>query len=193
MKKSKIYTKTGDFGTSSLYTGEVMDKNDMTFEALGCVDEVNSALGLVISIQALVACMYDDLKAIIVYLQSRLIDIGSCLATPTASEDLEKLARVHFPNEHIEKIEEYIDLLDNELPQLTQFILPSGGECSARLHMTRSICRRAERCVVSLNKRENINSAVLIFLNRLSDLIFVMARTCASRDGIAEVPYKKAK
>ena len=99
---------------------------------------------------------------------------------------------MHFAGEHTLRLEEHIDTLDSELPQLTQFILPSGGECSARIHMARAICRRAERSVVMLHRRDEVNADVLRFINRLSDLLFVMARTAAIRDGNTEITYKKA-
>ena len=126
-------------------------------------------------------------------MQSRLIDVGSSLASLTTSEDIDKLNHVKFDEMNVERLEEYIDRLDQELPVLTQFILPSGGESSSRFHMARSICRRAERSIVALNERQEVSSSVLKFMNRLSDLLFVLARTSASRDGHIEKTYKKER
>lgn len=125
-------------------------------------------------------------------MQSRLIDVGSRIAVPANSGDDEKEMRVSFDPGYVNTIEEWIDTYDSSLPPLTQFILPSGGECSARFHMARSICRRAERCIVALTKTNAVCEHVLKFINRLSDLLFVFARTAASRDNIPEVKYKKS-
>jgi cob(I)alamin adenosyltransferase len=137
--------------------------------------------------------MHEDLNTVLETIQSRLIDIGSCLAVIDDEENQEKLQRVSFDCEYSGDLERIIDLLDSELPMLTQFILPSGGESSARAHLARSICRRAERSIIKLKSCHKVSQNVMTFMNRLSDLLFVMARTFARRDGVVEKTYKKAK
>ena len=128
---------------------------------------------------------------ILSYLQSRLIDVGSCIASLKTSENIEKLERTKFDSSHVSQIEAFIDEFDAQLPMLTMFILPSGGEFSARLHMARSICRRAERNIVAFDRQYGVCPNVLQFMNRLSDFLFVLARTAAKNSGIEEVVYKK--
>jgi cob(I)alamin adenosyltransferase len=193
MKKSSIYTKAGDRGRTSIYTGEVFDKSDSLFSALGDIDELNSSLGLVLLTQVLACCHSADLIQILTFLQSRLIDVGSALAVVDSPENEEKIERVKFDPQHVLTVELWIDGLDAELPTLTQFILPSGGEASARMHMARAICRRAERSIVKVSKERIVSESVLQFVNRVSDLLFVVARTLAMRNGTQEITYKKAK
>lgn len=183
MKKSTIYTKAGDSGFSSLYTGERFPKSSRIFSALGTVDELNSSIGLLFS-----SCSDPDLRSMLIFIQSRLIDLGSSLSVINTDENSEKVSQVSFQDSHVIQLEQWIDQLDSDLPQLTQFILPSGGESSSRAHMARSICRRAEREIVAT---ELNNEAGLRFINRLSDLLFVIARTCAKRSGEVEITYKK--
>ncbi|CAG9312934.1 unnamed protein product [Blepharisma stoltei] len=185
--KSKIYTKTGDRGATSLYTGERLSKTNPVFDALGNTDELNSSLGL-----AAAACSEDSqIMNIIFTIQNRLMDIGACIATFQSSEDTDKLLKTRFDPSHISVLENWIDILDAALPKLTNFILPSGGEASSRLHMSRSICRRAERSLAALLERQEIDENVFVYINRLSDLLFVMARTMAYRQGKGEVIYQK--
>lgn len=185
----KVYTKTGDKGTSSLYTGERRQKDDVVFQALGDVDELNSAVGI-----AREHCRELDsqLTTQLEEVQSRLLDVGSAVATPAESSSKYKKERVRFDDAAITNLECWIDAMDEELPQLTNFILPSGGHASAALHMARSICRRAERAVVPLGQAKSVEDSVTIYLNRLSDYLFTAARLAALRDGKPEVVYKKA-
>lgn len=187
MKKSNIYTKTGDQGTSSLYTGERRSKTSEIFDALGNLDELNASLGLA----ALTITQYQDILLMVNTIQSRLFDVGSCVATPINSEDAEKVARMRFDISNITDVEGWIDILDSELPVLRNFILPSGGEASSRLHLARAICRRAERSLTYLLERNELDQNVFTYINRLSDLLFVMARTMANREGHAEIIYRK--
>ena len=186
----KIYTKTGDKGSSSLFTGERRSKADAIFEALGNTDELNAHLGL-----AKVAISHSDLLQMLTEIQCRLLDAGSCIATPPSPEESAlaeaKRARVQFNANNTASLETWIDELDAGLPPLRNFILPGGGEGSARLHVARTICRKAERSLVPLLAEEQLDSNVYTYLNRLSDLLFVMARTVASRDGHTEEPYQK--
>lgn len=147
-KRFRVYTKTGDKGTSSLYTGERRRKDDAVFEALGDVDELNSSLGL-----AREYCLLENLTEMcsqIGIIQSRLLDVGSAVATPISSSSARKLQRVRFDPTAVGSLEDWIDAMDESLAPLRFFILPSGGLASAHLHMARSICRRAERRVVAL-------------------------------------------
>lgn len=188
----KIYTKTGDKGTSSLFTGERRPKSDIIFEALGTTDELNAYLGL-----SKLAVPHSDLNEILTSIQCRLIDLGSCIATPPANEPSitykAKLERVNFPEGNVQQLENWIDLLEGQLEPLRNFILPGGNEGSARLHVARTVCRRAERLVSPMLENEAVDPNSYRYLNRLSDLLFVMARTVAARDGCIEEPYQKAQ
>lgn len=124
------------------------------------------------------------------FIQSRLLDVGSVIATPISSGH-EKLSRVAFKADYVNSLESWIDLLDKELPPLKNFILPSGGEASARLHVARSVCRRAERSMVKQFLQGDIDESTYKFINRLSDFLFVAARTMASREKQEEVIWKK--
>ncbi|KAG2502152.1 hypothetical protein HYH03_000639 [Edaphochlamys debaryana] len=184
----KIYTRTGDSGEASLFNGERKFKDDAFFQALGDVDELNSSIGLA------VAFLTDEgLLEQLATIQSRLIDVGSAVATPLPTSPEAKLQRAHFPGaEHAALLETWIDTMDDQLPTLKNFILPSGGKASASLHHARSVCRRAERSVTALSRQQAISLEVNVFLNRLSDYLFTAARFAAKMDGVPEVIYKKA-
>lgn len=178
--KSNIYTKTGDCGLTSLYNGRRVAKTDAVFEALGDIDELNACIGIALNFG--VNELVDQLTEV----QSRLLDIGSSIATPPGSTK-EQLRRVAFDAVHTEVLEVMIDVLDNELPPLRNFILPGGGPMSSQLHLARTICRRAERHVLETKAEENVR----IYLNRLSDYLFVAARYAAKVSGSEEVTYRK--
>lgn len=187
-KKIKIYTKTGDGGTSQLYNGQRKSKDIITFHALGDSDELNSHIG--------VALQHDSqamgvLEPQLERIQSRLLDIGSAIATPLSESGTAKINRVSFPEGEIEALESWIDAMDQELPPLVSFILPSGGHASAQLHLARTVCRRAERSVVVIQQEGDVEHSVLKYLNRLSDYLFTAARYAAMKDGQKEVVYKK--
>jgi cob(I)alamin adenosyltransferase len=196
IKKSPIYTKTGDKGTSSLYNGERKPKDDLVFEALGGVDELNSDLGL-----AREFCLLhvrdqetrDELAQMIMDVQNRLLDVGASVATPIDNSTEKKLERVKFYEEHLTTLEKWIDLLDHRLPPLRNFILPGGGVCAAQLHVARTVCRTAERRVVPLVREDHVDPIIQRYLNRLSDFLFVAARTATRGEGKEEVIWKKAK
>lgn len=184
----KIYTKTGDTGTSSLYSGERRQKDDAVFAALGDVDELNSAVGVGREYAApLDPLLAQQLEVV----QSRLLDVGSAVATPVPSSSEKKLQRVAFDGAHAEQLEVWIDEWSAQLPPLTNFILPSGGPAASFLHMARSICRRAERSVVPLSRQGMTDQEVAVYLNRLSDYLFTVARIAAQKAGQPEVVYKK--
>jgi len=199
----KIYTKTGDTGTSSLYSGERRPKTDAAFAALGDVDELNSMIGVArefvasgaesinessdVTKMTSLASISEQLQEI----QSRLLDIGSAVATPVSSSSESKIQRVSFSEGHVEILERWIDQHDATLPQLTNFILPSGGFAASHLHLARAVCRRAERSVFSLVSHGSTDVQVSIYLNRLSDYLFTIARVAAKHDCMPEIVYKK--
>ena len=170
VKLNKIYTRTGDDGTSGLVDGSRRAKHDLCFAAIGTVDEANSALGL-----AAVALAGTDHAAQLARIQNDLFDLGADLATP--GEDFtpgEMVLRI-VPAQ-ADWLEGQIDGLNRALAPLTSFILPGGSEAAARVHLARAIVRRAERDAVALAAEEAVNPAALVYLNRLSDYLFVLTR-----------------
>jgi len=166
----KIYTKTGDKGMTSLFGGDRVWKDNLRINAYGSVDETNTFIGL-----ALTEITDENLRETLKSIQSKLFVVGSDLASP-----LEKTKEnPHIPRvqqNYIEIMEKEIDFYTEKLPELKQFILPGGTKGAAFLHTARTICRRAERKVVALSKNEEIGDSISIYLNRLSDLLFVLAR-----------------
>ncbi|KAI8976530.1 Adenosylcobalamin biosynthesis, ATP:cob(I)alamin adenosyltransferase-like protein [Pilobolus umbonatus] len=188
----KIYTKTGDKGTSSLYNGERRAKDDEVFEALGSTDELTSHIGL--SIAYLEEMPWgDSLIEKLSKVQCLLQEIGSNIATPRESSNERKLSKTDFDAKYVVEMEGWIDELDAELPRLTQFILPSGGKASASLHVARTVCRRAERRVQPVARDNICDTSVAIYLNRLSDFLFNAARWSAHKQGKKEYIYKRPK
>jgi len=192
----KIYTKTGDGGNSSLYTGERRSKDDLVFEALGAVDELSSAIGLGREFYLETSTHPGDSDALNIAEQLRNIqcvlqDIGSHVATPFSSARETHSKNVGaFDVSRISAMEEWIDLMTAKLPPLTNFILPSGGRAAASLHCARTICRRAERRVVPIVAAGEMAKEPAIFLNRLSDYLFTVARYVAMINGFEESIYK---
>lgn len=189
----KIYTKTGDKGTSGLFNGERRPKDDQVFEALGVCDELNAQVGLCLEL-----CEREDgLKDVCSWLEevsSRLFDVGSAVATPiNTTTSTSKLNRTAFAESHVAWLENLIDEMDEELPQLKNFILPSGGLAAAQLHAARTVARRAERRVWPLIADGSTDPIVGKYLNRLSDFLFTVARVAAKRTGKPEKIYKKAR
>lgn len=171
----KIYTKTGDKGTTSLFTGNKVSKNDPFIEALGAVDEGNSAIGTAIAFlpnNSNLAITKHQLETI----QHTLFDVGATIATPASQATEKKLEKTRFDHEGITLLEQWIDAMETQIPALTHFILPGGHPAGAFLHLSRSLIRRAERSVASLYENENVAQDVLIYLNRLSDYLFVASR-----------------
>lgn len=165
----KIYTKTGDKGTTSLVGGTRVPKTHIRLEAYGTVDELNSHLGL------LVTYLLDEKdKAFLRQVQGRLFAVGSHLATDREKTEL-KAASVISP-EHVEMVEREIDRLDTLLPPLSAFILPGGSRGAAVCHICRTVCRRAERRILALAEQVEISSELLAYVNRLSDYLFVLSR-----------------
>ena len=192
--KVKIYTKPGDTGRTSLFSGERKLKSDPFFDALGNTDELNACLGIVRSIQAIQHCSaHEDVVQKLRFIQSRLIDLGSSIATPKTTSPEEKLRIAHFDEAHTAQLESWIDEYEDALPPLRLFILPSGGLASSHLHLARAVCRRAERSIVPFLKTDDLEPAAYRFVNRLSDFLFVVARTVCHREGQEEIPYKKER
>lgn len=171
--KTRIYTKTGDKGETSLFTGERVSKNDPVIQAIGAVDECNSAIGVAIS---LLDDVSNDVKEQLETIQHTLFDLGAALCTPRTRAVTSKLDRTRFDSQGTSQLEQWIDAMEATLPELHTFILPGGHPSGAFLHLARSICRRAEQYVVPLNKSADVSDNVLVYLNRLSDYLFVVSR-----------------
>jgi cob(I)alamin adenosyltransferase len=177
---TKIYTRTGDDGTTGLGDGTRVPKEHARIEAIGTVDEANSAIGVVLAVSDIPNAIRELLNEV----QHDLFDLGGELATPG----------VHLiKDDHITRIEQAIDRFNADLPTLKEFILPSGGPATSACHMARSIVRRAERRVWSLNRDEKVSAEILRYLNRLSDLLFVLARVLARHENGAEVMWKRER
>lgn len=181
----KIYTKTGDTGDTALFGGGRVGKDDARVESYGQVDELNSVLGIAR------AEGLGDLDALAQSLQDQLFTVGAMLATPSGTK-----ASAHIPTmkaEWITAMENAIDAYDRELPPLTSFILPGGTRAAASLHHARCVCRRAERRVVPLARAGDVPNDVVVYLNRLSDLLFTMARMANFRAKVNDVPWVAPK
>lgn len=181
---AKIYTKTGDQGETSLFSGQRVSKNDPTIEALGTVDEANCAIGLAIAFLPSDP-PYEEIKKQLLTVQNTLFDLGASLATPRTRASETKLKKTRFGNEGILQLEQWIDQLDALLSPLHTFILPGGHPAGAQLHIARSITRRAERLIVPIHQHSDVSEPVLTYINRLSDYLFVAARTL---NHLAQVP-----
>ena len=193
--KLKIYTKTGDKGTSSLFNGERLSKQSEYFEALGNADELNAQLG--VALEHCLRIKYSsgnaDVSDKLETLQSALLELGSCIATPKHRSKPEQLERAKFEPERVEMLEKWIDTLDSQLPPLRNFILPSGGLASSSLHVARAVCRRLERSLVPLKDSGALEETPYKFVNRLSDFLFVAARFAAKSEGKEERVHKPVK
>lgn len=181
--KSRLYTRTGDQGTTSLVGGTRAPKDSPRLEAYGTVDELNSWLGLLGASDALSNGRRADLRRI----QNRLFDIGAALATEPESAWQPQLPGA----EAVEEIERLIDSVDSRLPQLREFILPGGHPDAARANIARTIARRAERRIVSLSAEVPVDPFILRYINRLSDFLFALAREINLDAGAAEVTWRR--
>lgn len=177
MKKSNIYTGGGDKGTTSLVGGQRVSKAHQRIESYGTIDELNSFIGL------LITSIEDTTdKTFLLFVQHKLFTIGSYLATDQEKTDL-KIESMVTP-ESIERIEQEIDRIDGELPKMKNFVLPGGTQSASLAHICRTVCRRAEREIYRLNETSPVEEPVLIFMNRLSDYLFVFARKeCRKNNG----------
>jgi cob(I)alamin adenosyltransferase len=181
----KIYTKTGDTGQTGLFGGPRVAKDDLRIEAYGSVDELNAVIGL-----ARCEKLPKDIDSQLAQIQNELFDLGAELATPNpATHHMTGLG-----SKQIEAIEQAIDRHEAALPQLREFILPGGCRAAAALHLARTVCRRAERRLVTLVRSSSapVSPELTIYLNRLSDLLFVLARAANAAAGTPDVPWRKA-
>ncbi len=181
----KIYTKTGDSGYTGLFGGDRVPKHALRIEAYGTVDEANSLLGLA-RIHAAPDANLADLERILHKIQSELFVLGADLATPLPS----KANVPRIQEAHISSVENEIDQFQSELPELKHFVLPGGSLTAAALHVARTVCRRAERVTTALREKEEINPETAVYLNRLSDLLFVLARWANIKEGVDERTWR---
>jgi cob(I)alamin adenosyltransferase len=184
----RIYTRTGDRGETGLFGGERVAKDHARVEAYGDVDELNSVLG--VAIAALEAesgsAIADGLRG----LQSDLFTVGANLATPGPADGGRAGSHIPaLPPSRIAEVEGWIDRAEEELEPLKAFVLPGGSAAAAQLHLARTVCRRAERRVVTLAREAEVGTEWIVFLNRLSDLLFTLARLANARAGVADVPW----
>lgn len=169
---SKIYTRTGDKGVTGLGDGSRVDKDSLRVEAYGTVDELNSAVGFVLS-----ADLPAEVRDCLTRIQHELFDLGGELCMPGTTL---------IPDRYVDALENDLDRFNDDLPPLKDFILPGGSEAASRCHLARTVARRAERRVVSLAHNEAVNDASIRYLNRLSDLLFTLARLVNHESGVAD-------
>jgi cob(I)alamin adenosyltransferase len=175
---SKIYTRTGDDGTTGLGDGTRIAKTHARIEAYGTVDEANSAIGMVLAVPGLP----QDVTSALTQIQHELFDLGGELAVPGYRAIMQA---------HVDALEQVLDRFNEPLPPLKEFILPGGGPAAAACHLARAITRRAERCAWALAQQDTVAPEVLQYLNRLSDLLFVVARVLARHESGQEVLWKR--
>lgn len=187
----KLYTKTGDDGTTGLFGGQRVSKDHPRVEAYGTVDELNAAIGLAAAACDLRRSLHARLLEIFAQLQSRLFDIGADLATPEGDKHEKKIQRIG--EHHVEEAERWIDEIDDGNSPMKSFVMPGGTELASRLHVARTVCRRAERLMVGLSHAEPISAAAIVYVNRVSDLLFAMARRVNKDAGVADVPWVPAR
>ncbi len=174
---SKIYTRTGDDGTTGLGDGTRVPKDDLRVSAFGDTDEANSAIGMVLAVRDIP----DEVRRCLVEVQHKLFDLGGELAMPGYRA---------IEQQHIDWMEQQLDGFNDHLPPLKEFILPGGGPAAAACHLARTITRRAERSAWTLAKRDTIPAEITMYLNRLSDLLFVISRILARHEGGTEVLWR---
>jgi cob(I)alamin adenosyltransferase len=177
----RIYTRTGDSGETGLFGGGRVSKADLRVDAYGTVDELNALLGWAETLVRHLA-LTESIQAI----QGELLVIGADLSTPSDASAAAAARTRRITAEQVTRLEQWIDHLDTEIAPLTTFILPGGAAGAAALHVCRTVCRRAERRVVALAAEEAINPLVLVYLNRLSDALFTVARWVNAREGVPE-------
>lgn len=199
----KIYTRTGDKGTTGLFGGKRVRKDNIRIEAVGAIDEVNSVIGVAI-VQIInqppKASLATGEKSLIrnqlSKIQGDLFEIGAVLATPQRVRVKEKRIHKEFTShlkDRTSEFEELIDGLTTKLPPMKSFILPGGSKEGAFLHLARTVCRRAERRIVAFSQKERVDREIIKYMNRLSDLLFTMARFVNTQKNITETPWKGLK
>lgn len=181
--KSRIYTKTGDDGTTGLVGGSRVKKYDLRLEAYGTVDELNAQLGLLRS--------YDlpgEVIQVLIEIQNKLFNIGSRLASDEKGDSFTK--ELSISEENIAQLETAIDEFEQDLPGLIHFILPGGDAVIAQCHVARTVCRRAERRIIEFAEQQTVQSGIIKYINRLSDFLFVLARKLGAERGIDETKWE---
>ena len=176
---TKIYTRTGDEGTTGLADGSRLPKDAARIEAMGAVDELNSTLGVLLA-----ETLPDDVRACLTDIQHDLFDLGGELSVP---------GHAILGAAHVARLEQLLEEFNGALPPLKDFILPSGSRAASLAHVARTVCRRAERRVVALSHGENLAPSLLQYLNRLSDLMFVLGRTLNRRSGGGDILWQQGK
>jgi cob(I)alamin adenosyltransferase len=167
VRLTRIYTRAGDKGATSLGDGSRVPKTDPRIEAYGTVDELNSFVGLALAVE-----LPEGFREWLERIQNDLFDLGADLAVPIEDER----ERLRIGDAHVERLEDVCDEVNARLEPLKSFVLPSGSEAAARLHLARAVCRRAERLVIALSETAEVNPLAIAYLNRLSDLLFILAR-----------------
>lgn len=192
----KLYTRTGDDGTTGLFGGQRVAKDHPRVEAYGTVDELNAWIGF-----ALIAAQHapgatDDpflklIETIFADLQSRLFDIGADLATPEGAKHESKIVRI--ADEQVAEVERWIDLIEQGNTPMKSFVMPGGSELASRLHIARTVCRRAERAMIALSHSEPVTPSAIVYVNRVSDMLFAMARRANRTANVQDIPWIPAK
>ncbi|MBP3298062.1 MAG: cob(I)yrinic acid a,c-diamide adenosyltransferase [Muribaculaceae bacterium] len=185
MEKSKLYTRTGDTGTTSLVGGQRAQKDDVRLEAYGTVDEFSAHLGLLLANDTNEIAIQSILRNIL----NRLFNVGAYLAT--APEPGTEPQPQGLTDDDVKEIEQAIDALDAQTPKVNSFVLPAGTEAASQAHIARTVCRRAERRIVALSRTSYVAPIVLTYFNRLSDFLFILARFYNFQAGIAETLWSK--
>jgi cob(I)alamin adenosyltransferase len=176
VRLTKIYTRGGDSGETSLGDGSRVSKLDARIAAYGTVDELNAAVGVVVA-----GGCPETIRDVLARVQNELFDLGADLSVPIGHE-----ARLRVTQEQVDRLEDECDRVNAELPDLKSFVLPGGSEAAARLHVARTVCRRAEREALVAAGAHDVNPLALMYLNRLSDLLFILARGANAAEGQAE-------
>ena len=179
----KLYTKQGDDGSTGLIGGTRVPKNDPRVAAYGEVDETNAAIGVVIA-----GCGNEETAATLRRVQAELFVLGSQLATPPGDQP-----KLVIGEAQVRQLEHWIDAASAEVSPLRNFILPGGSETAAGLHLARTVCRRAERAVVALAELQPVDQSAIVYLNRLSDLLFALARQANKRAKVVDIPWTPPK
>lgn len=186
MKKSNLYTGTGDASSTSLVGGQRIGKDDLRLDAYGTIDEFSSHIGLLLSLQDSSVAIAAQLH----HIQNKLFNVGAYLATAPAPGTQPQ--PMGLTEEDCKDLEEGIDALDDEVPKANAFILPGGTQSSAQAHVARTVCRRAERHIVALSRRSYVSPIILRYLNRLSDFLFILARYYNFNAGTSDIIWKKS-
>lgn len=187
----KLYTRTGDDGTTGLFGGQRVSKDHPRVAAYGTVDELNACIGLAAAVCNANDELHRQFLNIFSELQSRLFDIGADLATPEGDKHEAKVLRIS--EEHVQEVEKWIDAIDAGNEKMKSFVLPGGSDLAARLHLARTVCRRAERMMITVGHSEPVSDGAVVYVNRVSDLLFAMARRANVHANVADVPWVPAK